>query len=26
MEEILRRAYGMRNFENFRIRVKAFCG
>lgn len=26
MEEILRRAYGMRNFENFRLRVKAFCG
>jgi transposase len=26
MEEILRRAYGMRNFQNFRVRVKAFCG
>jgi len=26
MDEILNRAYGMRNFENFRIRVKAFCG
>jgi transposase len=26
MEEILRRAYGMRNFENFKLRVKAFCG
>lgn len=26
MEEILRRAYGMRNFQNFRLRVKAFCG
>ena len=26
MEEILRRAYGMRNFDNFKIRVKAFCG
>lgn len=26
MDEILNRAYGMRNFNNFRIRVKAFCG
>lgn len=26
MDEILNRAYGMRNFGNFRIRVKAFCG
>lgn len=26
MDEILNRAYGMRNFQNFRIRVKAFCG
>lgn len=26
MEEILDRAYGMRNFSNFRIRVKAYCG
>lgn len=26
MDEILNRAYGMRNFDNFRIRVKAFCG
>jgi transposase len=26
MEEVLDRAYGMRNFNNFRIRVKAYCG
>jgi transposase len=26
MEEVLDRAYGMRNFKNFRIRVKAYCG
>lgn len=26
MDEILNRAYGMRNFNNFRIRVKAYCG
>ena len=26
MEEVLNRAYGMRNFNNFRIRVKAYCG
>lgn len=26
MDEILNRAYGMTNFNNFRIRVKAFCG
>lgn len=26
MDEVLNRAYGMRNFNNFRIRVKAYCG
>lgn len=26
VDEILNRAYGMRNFENFRIRVKAYAG
>ena len=26
VDEILNRAYGMRNFNNFRIRVKAYCG
>ncbi len=26
IDEILNRAYGMRNFNNFRIRVKAYCG
>lgn len=26
MDEVLNRAYGMRNFDNFRIRVKAYCG
>jgi transposase len=26
MDEILNRAYGMRNINNFRIRVKAYCG
>ena len=26
MDEILNRAYGMRNFNNFRIRVKAYAG
>lgn len=25
MEEIIRRAYGFRNFENFRLRVKEYC-
>lgn len=25
MEEILRRAYGMRNFENFRLGVREYC-
>ena len=25
MEEIIRRAYGFRNFENFRLRVKHYC-
>lgn len=25
MEEIMRRAYGFRNFENFRLRVKHYC-
>jgi transposase len=25
MEMILRRAYGFRNFENYRLRVKALC-
>ena len=26
MDEVLNRAYGMRNFNNFRIRVKAYAG
>lgn len=26
MDEIQNRAYGMHNFENYRIRVKAYCG
>ncbi|MBK9322089.1 MAG: transposase [Bdellovibrionaceae bacterium] len=26
IDEILNRAYGMRNFNNFRIRVKAYAG
>jgi hypothetical protein len=26
MELINRQAYGFRNFENYRLRVKAFCG
>jgi len=26
MDEVLNRAYGMRNINNFRIRVKAYCG
>ena len=26
VDEILNRAYGMRNFNNFRIRVKAYAG
>ena len=26
MDEIQNRAYGMQNFENFRTRVKAYCG
>ena len=26
MEKITRNAYGMRNFENYRLRVKAYCG
>lgn len=26
IEEIIRRAYGMRNFENLRLRVRAYCG
>ncbi len=26
MDEVLNRAYGMRNFDNFRLRVKAYAG
>ncbi len=26
MDEIQNRAYGMHNFGNYRIRVKAYCG
>ena len=26
MEKITRDAYGMRNFENYRLRVRAYCG
>lgn len=26
MEMILRRVYGFRNFENYRIRVMIYCG
>lgn len=26
MEELSRRAYGFRNFENYRIRVRVYCG
>ena len=26
MEELSRRAYGFRNFQNYRLRVRVYCG